>query len=125
MNLHNVLHSEKAVNYGRKPYVVFLSPHDGCWECERRLPPEPFVAVEAKDAASDLEFVFFCCSTACAVAIGKEISDTAKTWIIPALDTSDLLRTRGRPIAAIEAWRGQAANWYLVNSNLEQPEPKL
>ena len=110
-----VLQNSKDVNCARKPYILFLSPNGCCWECERRPLPDPCVAVTLRETTNP-EFVCLLCSIGCAEAVMEELSPIrAKLRIITKFELSTLLETKGRPVAAVEGWRGVNHPWYLVS----------
>jgi hypothetical protein len=99
-----------------KKVVLFASPEYSCWQCERRLPPEPCaVAVEGLTPYGLTDSIYLTCSQDCQRALKPELAWTGRTArSMQPVETSAILRAKENVIGCVEGWQGRDRPYYLV-----------
>jgi hypothetical protein len=103
-----------AVN-GITKAVIFVSPNNGCWQCEQNLSPEPSaLALTAPGRQSLVDFIFVVCSEDCERALAPELTWPGLTpRSLEPTEVNALLRTPENVVGVVEGWQGQDRTWYL------------
>jgi hypothetical protein len=107
-----------AVNRINK-VVHFASPN-GCWVCERNLPPQPCaVAVEGRTPYGLTDFIYLTCSQDCQRALKPELEKTGpNARSIPPAETCALLQAQEDVVGVIEGCQKMKRPYYVCRGPL-------